>query len=118
MPTLRSRASTSLTRAPSNAMSPPVGLVDAREHQQRGRLAAARGAEHRYEGAVLDREIDAARPLESRRPIPCDVLELRYAPSLTPGCRRSSSASDISGRRHREEGSAARRTPTTAATMP
>src|SRR5207302_10068095 len=42
-------------------------VVDAGEHQQRGRLAATRRAEHRDERAVLDRQVDA---LDSSRAKP------------------------------------------------
>ena len=64
MPTLRSLASTSLTTWPSNRSSPAARQVDAGEHEQARRFAAAGRAEKRDELAVLDDQRHAGDHLD------------------------------------------------------
>ena len=59
-------------------------LVDAGEHQQRRRLAAARRPQHRHEGAILDREIDAGDRRDRADPFLAQVLQLDHGPWFTP----------------------------------
>ena len=58
-----------------------VGPVEARDEAQRGRLAAARWAEHRQELALAEGDVDAVQRLDGAE-VAMEVLQLEIGHSV------------------------------------